>query len=65
MQQDFLPKTLPQIGQIHFHTLFRRMEALSPEYPVISEGNSTEELPEVIALFRRVAGECNIPILEN
>jgi len=23
LQQDFLPKTLPQIGQIHFHTLFR------------------------------------------
>lgn len=23
IQQDFLPKTLPQLGQIHFHTLFR------------------------------------------
>jgi sigma-B regulation protein RsbU (phosphoserine phosphatase) len=23
LQQDFLPKTLPQIGPIHFHTLFR------------------------------------------
>src|SRR4051812_33383192 len=23
LQQDFLPKTLPQIGQVHFHTLFR------------------------------------------
>jgi serine phosphatase RsbU (regulator of sigma subunit) len=23
LQQDFLPKTLPQIGPVHFHTLFR------------------------------------------
>src|SRR5277367_1401228 len=23
LQQDFLPKSLPQIGSIHFHTLFR------------------------------------------
>jgi phosphoserine phosphatase RsbU/P len=23
LQQDFLPKSLPQLGQIHFHTLFR------------------------------------------
>ena len=23
LQQDFLPKRLPQVGQVHFHTLFR------------------------------------------
>lgn len=23
LQQDFLPKTLPQVGSVHFHTLFR------------------------------------------
>jgi sigma-B regulation protein RsbU (phosphoserine phosphatase) len=23
IQQDFLPKTLPQVGDVHFHTLFR------------------------------------------
>ena len=23
LQQDFLPKSLPQIGPVHFHTLFR------------------------------------------
>lgn len=23
LQQDFLPKTLPQVGPVHFHTLFR------------------------------------------
>jgi serine phosphatase RsbU (regulator of sigma subunit) len=23
LQQDFLPKTLPQVGRLHFHTLFR------------------------------------------
>src|SRR5439155_5857770 len=23
LQQDFLPKSLPQVGRVHFHTLFR------------------------------------------
>ena len=23
LQQDFLPKLLPQVGSVHFHTLFR------------------------------------------
>ena len=27
LQQDFLPKTMPQLGQIHFHTLFRPARA--------------------------------------
>jgi sugar phosphate isomerase/epimerase len=47
-------------GHVDFHTVFRRMEALSPDYPVIAEGNSTEELPEVSALFHRVAAELGI-----
>jgi sigma-B regulation protein RsbU (phosphoserine phosphatase) len=32
LQQDFLPKTLPQIGQIHFHTLFRPAGHVSGDF---------------------------------
>src|SRR5947209_6435397 len=32
----------PGRGTLDFKTLFRRMEALSPDYPVIAEGNGTE-----------------------
>ncbi|MEX1018063.1 MAG: sugar phosphate isomerase/epimerase family protein [Litorilinea sp.] len=54
----------PGKGLMDFRTLFRRMEALNPDYPVISEGNSTEELPEVIALFQRTAEELGIRVLD-
>lgn len=54
----------PGKGLMDFKTLFRRMEALSPDYPVISEGNKTEELPAVIALFRYTARELDIRVLE-
>jgi hypothetical protein len=40
------------------------MEALSPEFPVIAEGNSTEELPEVSALFHGLAAELGIVVLD-
>jgi sugar phosphate isomerase/epimerase len=53
----------PGKGLMDFKTLFRRMEALNPDYPVISEGNSTEELPEVSALFHRTAQELGIQVL--
>ncbi len=53
----------PGKGNMDFKTLFRRIEALSPEYPVIAEGNSTEELPAVGALFHSTARELNIPVL--
>jgi hypothetical protein len=46
-----------------FKTLFRRMEALSPDYPVIAEGNSTDELPAVSQLFHRTARELGIRVL--
>jgi hypothetical protein len=46
-----------------FATLFRRMEALSPDYPVIAEGNNTEELPAVIELFHRTAQDLGIRVL--
>lgn len=54
----------PGKGNMDFRTLFRRMEALSPEYPVISEGNSTAELPEVSRLFHDTARELGITVLE-
>jgi sigma-B regulation protein RsbU (phosphoserine phosphatase) len=32
LQQDFLPKTLPQVGQMHFHTLFRPVGHVSGDF---------------------------------
>jgi sigma-B regulation protein RsbU (phosphoserine phosphatase) len=32
LQQDFLPKCLPQLGQIHFHTLFRPAGHVSGDF---------------------------------
>lgn len=54
----------PGKGLMDFKTLFRRMEDLNPDYPVISEGNSTDELPAVSELFHRTAQELNIRILD-
>ena len=54
----------PGKGYLDFRTVIRRMEALSPEYPILPEGNVTEDLPDVVALFRRLADELNIKILE-
>jgi sugar phosphate isomerase/epimerase len=55
----------PGKGHMDFRTVLRRMEALSPEYPILPEGCATEELPEVVALFRGLANELGIEILEN
>jgi sugar phosphate isomerase/epimerase len=54
----------PGKGLMDFHTLFRRMEALDPDYPVISEGNTTEELPAVSQLFHSIAQELGIRVLD-
>lgn len=54
----------PGKGLMDFKTLFRRMEALDPDYPVISEGNSTEELPFVSELFHKTANELGIRVLD-
>ncbi|MEZ4836174.1 MAG: sugar phosphate isomerase/epimerase [Caldilineaceae bacterium] len=54
----------PGKGNMDFKTLFRRVEALSPEYPVIAEGNSTEELPAVARLFHDTARELGIAVLD-
>lgn len=51
-------------GKIDFSTLFRRLEALSPENPAIAEGNNTEELPFVSELFQRTARELGIRVLD-
>lgn len=51
-------------GLMDFKTLFRRIEDLNPDYPVISEGNSTAELPEVARLFRETARELDIRVLD-
>ena len=53
----------PGKGRMDFRTLFRRMEALNPDYPVIAEGNSTAELPAVSALFHQIAQELDIRVL--
>lgn len=54
----------PGKGKVDFKTLFTRIEALSPEYPVIAEGNTTDELPQVSRLFHDTARELNITVLE-
>jgi sugar phosphate isomerase/epimerase len=55
----------PGQGLMDFRTLFARLEALDPDYPLIAEGNSTEELPAVAALFRRTAADLGIRILDS
>jgi sugar phosphate isomerase/epimerase len=54
----------PGQGTIDFKTLFRRMEALDPDYPVIVEGAATEELPAVQELFHGTARELGIRVLD-
>jgi sugar phosphate isomerase/epimerase len=54
----------PGKGMMDFPTLFRRMEALSPDYPVIVEGSETEDLPDVSQLFHQIAQELSIRILD-
>jgi sugar phosphate isomerase/epimerase len=54
----------PGKGLMDFHTLFREMEALSPDYPVIVEGATSEEMPAVAQLFHQIAVELNIRVLD-
>jgi sugar phosphate isomerase/epimerase len=55
----------PGKGYLDFRTIITRMEALSPEFPILPEGNVTEDLPQVVALFRGLADELGITILEE
>ena len=54
----------PGKGRMDFHTLFREMEALSPEFPVIVEGAASDEFPQVGRLFHQIAADCNIRLLD-
>ena len=54
----------PGQGLMDFATLFARLEALDPDYPAIAEGNSTEELPAVGALFHETAKKLGIRVLD-
>lgn len=54
----------PGRGRMDFRTLFMRIEALSPDYPVIVEGAQTEELEMVSALFHSLADELGIRVLD-
>ena len=54
----------PGKGVMDFATLFKRLEALDPDYPIIAEGNSSEELPEVGALFHDIAKSLGIRVLD-
>lgn len=54
----------PGKGCMDFHTLFREMEDLSPDFPVIVEGASTDEFPQVGRLFHQIAADCNIRLLD-
>lgn len=51
-------------GLLDYHTFLRRMEALNPEYPIIVESASTEELPAVSAFLHQTAKELGITVLE-
>jgi sugar phosphate isomerase/epimerase len=55
----------PGQGLVDFRTLFRRLEALSPDYPAIAEGNTTDELPAVSALFHATARELGLRVLDT
>lgn len=54
----------PGQGIMDFETLFKRMEQLSPDYPVLVEGASTEELMDVGKLFHEIADKVNIHVLD-
>jgi sugar phosphate isomerase/epimerase len=54
----------PGKGNMDFRTVLRRMDALSPDLPVLPEGCATEDLPAVVALFRQLAEELRIPIVD-
>ena len=55
----------PGKGLMDFGTLFQRLEALDPDYPIIAEGNSSEELPDVGALFHATAKRLGMRVLDT
>ncbi len=55
----------PGFGEVDFAALFRRIEALSPDYPIIAGGTQTRELPIVSRLFHKLAKDLGIRILDS
>ena len=58
---DIEPQGLPAM---HLAPL-QRMEALDPEYPLIVEGASTEQLPAASAFLHRLAADLDIQVLDE
>lgn len=55
----------PGKGLMDFATLFQRLEALDPDAPIIAEGNTSEELPEVGKFFHGIAKELNMRVYDT
>ena len=58
-----LPTTSVGKGLLDFRTYLRRMENLNPDYPLIVEGSSENELPEASAYLHQIAKELDIDII--
>lgn len=58
-----LPTTAPGKGMLDFTTYIRRMHELDPEYPLIVEGTSEADLPEVSAFLHRTAEALGIQVI--
>jgi sugar phosphate isomerase/epimerase len=50
-------------GNLDYRTFLGRMEALSPEYPVIVEAAGEKDLPEVSAFLHRTAEDLGIRVI--
>ncbi|NKB71750.1 MAG: TIM barrel protein [Candidatus Latescibacteria bacterium] len=59
-----MPTDAPGTGQLDFSTYIRRMEALDPEYPLIVEGASTDQLPATSAFLHQTAADLGIAVLD-
>ena len=60
-----LPTNAPGTGQLDFKTFIRRMEGLDPQYPLIVEGASADQLPATSAFLHRIAADLGIEVLDN
>jgi sugar phosphate isomerase/epimerase len=54
----------PGKGILDFETLMTRLEALSPDYPLLVEGAESDELEAVGKLFHEIANKLNIRVLD-
>lgn len=61
----YMPTCSAGKGLLDFAAYIRRMEALSPEYPLIVEGSSESELPEVSAFLHKTAEGLGIKVLSE